>query len=149
MKTGTQELIPYEDQIYLEAAIIGVSDNSLQLESTQNVLGSYSAIRAYALHDEVLTPLGEEWQIVPANTSYSRLSVVRDIPVTLDDGTESVFGPGTVLQVTGTDGKSFVDVITSDGVTGRIAIEQPAGDWQWYIDGESELEYFELVPYVG
>jgi hypothetical protein len=53
------------------------------------------------------------------------------------------------LQVTGTDGKSFVDVITSDGVTGRIAIEQPAGDWQWYIDGESELEYFELVPYVG
>ena len=68
---------------------------------------------------------------------------------TLDDGTESVFGPGTVLQVTGTDGKSFVDVITSDGVTGRIAIEQPAGDWQWYIDGESELEYFELVPYVG
>ena len=97
----------------------------------------------------MLTPLGDEWQIVPANTSYSRLSVVRDIPVTLDDGTESVFGPGTVLQVTGTDGKSFVDVITSDGVTGRIAIEQPAGDWQWYIDGESELEYFELVPYVG
>ena len=149
MKTGTPELIPFEDQIYLEAAIIGVSDNSLQLESTQNVLGSYSAIRAYALHDDVLTPLGDAWQIVPANTSYSRLSVVRDIPVTLDDGTESVFGPGTVLQVTGTDGKSFVDVITSDGVTGRIAIEQPAGDWQWYIDGESELEYFELVPYVG
>lgn len=149
MKTGTPELIPFEDQIYLEAAIIGVSDNSLQLESTQNVLGSYSAIRAYALHDDVLTPLGDEWQIVPANTSYSRLSVVRDIPVTLDDGTESVFGPGTVLQVTGTDGKSFVDVITSDGVTGRIAIEQPAGDWQWYIDGKSELEYFELVPYVG
>ena len=51
MKTGTPELIPFEDQIYLEAAIIGVSDNSLQLESTQNVLGSYSAIRAYALHD--------------------------------------------------------------------------------------------------
>jgi len=46
MKTGTPELIPFEDQIYLEAAIIGVSDNSLQLESTQNVLGSYSAIRA-------------------------------------------------------------------------------------------------------
>ena len=148
-KSGTPELIPFEDQIYLEAAIIGVSDNSLQLESTQNVLGSYSAIRAYALHDDVLTPLGDAWQIVPANTSYSRLSVVRDIPFTLDDGTESVFGPGTVLQVTGTDGKSFVDVITSDGVTGRIAIEQPAGDWQWYIDGESELEYFELVAYVG
>ena len=139
MKTGTPELIPFEDQIYLEAAIIGVSDNSLQLESTQNVLGSYSAIRAYALHDDVLTPLGDEWQIVPANTSYSRLSVARDIPVTLDDGTESVFGPGTVLQGTGTDGKSFVDVITSDGVTGRIAIEQPAGDWQWYIVGDSEL----------
>mgnify|MGYP004615591363 FL=1 len=149
LKTGTPELIPFEDQIFLEAAIISVSDTSIQLESTQNVLGSYSAIRAYALDDGVLTPLGDAWQIVPANTSYSRLSVVRDIPVTLDDGTESVFGTGTVLQVTGTDGKSFVDVITSDGVTGRIAVEQPAGDWQWYIDGKPELEYFELVPYAG
>ena len=149
LKTGTPELIPFEDQIFLEAAIISVSDTSIQLESTQNVLGSYNAIRAYALHDGVLTPLGDAWQIVPANTSYSRLSVVRDLPVTLDDGTESVFGPGTVLQVTGTDGKSFVDVITSDGVTGRIAVEQPAGDWQWYISGEPELEYFELVPYAG
>ncbi len=77
------------------------------------------------------------------------MTVVMDIPVTLDDGTQSVFGPGTVLQVTGTDGKSFVDVITNDGVTGRIAVEQPAGDWQWYIDGKPELEYFELVPYAG
>ena len=34
-------------------------------------------------------------------------------------------------------------------VTGRIAITQPAGDWQWYINGEPELEYFELVPYAG
>ena len=149
LKTGTPELILFEDQIFLEAAIISVSDTSIQLESTQNVLGSYSAIRAYALQDGVLMPLGDAWQIVPANTSYSRLSVVRDIPVTLDDGTESVFGPGTVLQVTGTDGKSFVDVITSDGVTGRIAVEQPAGDWQWYIDGEPDLDYFELVPYAG
>ena len=48
-----------------------------------------------------------------------------------------------------TGGKSFVDVITEDGVTGRIAITQPAGDWQWYINGEPELEYFELVPYAG
>lgn len=149
LKTGTPQLIPFEDQTFMEAAIIGVSDNSLQLESTQNVLGSYSAIRAYALHDDVLTPLGDAWQIVPANTSYSRMTVVMDIPVTLDDGTQSVFGPGTVLQVTGTDGKSFVDVITNDGVTGRIAVEQPAGDWQWYIDGKPELEYFELVPYAG
>ena len=107
------------------------------------------AVRAYVLHDGVLVPLGDAWQIVPANTSYSRLSLVRDLPVTLDDGTESTFGPGTILQVTGTDGKSFVDVITEDGVTGRIAITQPAGDWQWYINGEPELEYFELVPYAG
>ena len=85
----------------------------------------------------------------PPIRSYPRLSLVRDLPVTLDDGTESTFGPGTILQVTGTDGKSFVDVITEDGVTGRIAITQPAGDWQWYINGEPELEYFELVPYAG
>ena len=148
-KSGTPEQIPFEDQLFLEASILSISEGSLQLESTQDVLGSYEAVRAYVLHDGVLVPLGDAWQIVPANTSYSRLSLVRDLPVTLDDGTESTFGPGTILQVTGTDGKSFVDVITEDGVTGRIAITQPAGDWQWYINGEPELEYFELVPYAG
>ena len=148
-KSGTPELIPFEDQLFLEASILSISEGSLQLESTQDVLGSYEAVRAYVLHDGVLVPLGDAWQIVPANTSYSRLSLVRDLPVTLDDGTASTFGPGTILQVTGTDGKSFVDVITEDGVTGRIAITQPAGDWQWYINGEPELEYFELVPYAG
>ena len=148
-KSGTPEQIPFEDQLFLEASILSISEGSLQLESTQDVLGSYEAVRAYVLHDGVLVPLGDAWQIVPANTSYSRLSLVRDLPVTLDDGTASTFGPGTILQVTGTDGKSFVDVITEDGVTGRIAITQPAGDWQWYINGEPELEYFELVPYAG
>ena len=148
-KSGAPELIPFEDQLFLEASILSISEGSLQLESTQDVLGSYEAVRAYVLHDGVLVPLGDAWQIVPANTSYSRLSLVRDLPVTLDDGTESTFGPGTILQVTGTDGKSFVHVITEDGVTGRIAITQPAGDWQWYINGEPELEYFELVPYAG
>ncbi len=117
-KSGTPELIPFEDQLFLKASILSISEGSLQLESTQDVLGSYEAVRAYVLHDGVLVPLGDAWQIVPANTSYSRLSLVRDLPVTLDDGTESTFGPGTILQVTGTDGKSFVDVITEDGVTG-------------------------------
>ena len=149
MKTGTPALIPFEDQPYLEASVISLSDGSLQLESIQKVLGSYSAVRAYALHDGVLTPLGDAWQIVPANTSYSKLTVVKAIPYTQDDDTQAVFAPGTVLQVTGTDGKSFADVITDDGTVGRIALTKPAGDWQWYIDGESELEYFELLPYAG
>ena len=47
------------------------------------------------------------------------------------------------------DKKFGSPLITNDGVTGRIAVEQPAGDWQWYIDGKPELEYFELVPYAG
>ena len=149
MKSGEPTLIPIDGEVWIEAAIIGISDGSLQLESTQNVLGSYTALRAYALHDGELQPLGDAWQIVPANTSYSRLSVVKELPVTLDDGTESSFPQGTVLQVTGTDGKSFADVITQDGVTGRVMVERRDGDWQWYINGESELEYFELVPYAG
>lgn len=149
MKSGEPELIPIDGQLWIEAAIIGISDGSLQLESTQDVLGSYTALRAYALHDGELQPLGDAWQIIPANTSYSRLSVVKELPVTLDDGTESSFPQGTVLQVTGTDGRSFADVITQDGVAGRIMLERREGDWQWYINGESELEYFELVPYAG
>lgn len=148
MKTGTPELLAFEDQVFLEAMILTITGNSLQLESTQEVLGSYTAVRAYTLQNDIFTPLGDAWQIVPENTSYSRMTLVRELPVTLADGTEGSFEPGTILQVTGTDGKSFVDVITDDGTTGRIAVEQPAGDWQWYIDGEPELSFFTLVPYV-
>lgn len=148
MKTGTPELLAFEDRIFLEAMILTITDNSLQLESTQDVLGSYTAVRAYTLQDGAFQPLGDAWQIVPENTSYSRMTLVRELPVTLADGTDGIFEPGTVLQVTGTDGKSFVDVITEDGTTGRIAVEQPAGDWQWYIDGEPELSFFTLVPYA-
>lgn len=100
-------------------------------------------------HDGVLVPLGDAWQIVPANTSYSRLSLVRDLPVHAGRRHRVHLRPRHVLQVTAPTARSFVDVITEDGVTGRIAITQPAGDWQWYINGEPELEYFELVPYAG
>lgn len=148
-KSGAPELIPIDGEQYLEAEILDISDGSLQLESTQDVLGSYQAVRAYVLCDGELCPLGDAWQIVPANTSYSRLSVVMELPVTLDDGTQTTFPQGTVLQVTGTDGKSFVDVVTEDGTAGRVYIEKPEGDWQWYIAGEPELNYFELVPYAG
>ena len=148
-KSGAPELILIDGEQYLEAEILDISDGSLQLESTQDVLGSYQAVRAYVLRDGELRPLGDAWQIVPANTSYSRLSVVVELPVTLDDGTQTTFPQGTVLQVTGTDGKSFVDVVTEDGIAGRIEIEKPEGDWQWYIAGEPELNYFELVPYAG
>ena len=148
-KSGTPELIPFEDQLFLEASILSISEGSLQLESTQDVLGSYEAVRAYVLHDGVLS----RW------ATHGRSSrPIRAIPACLWSGIcrsrwttapESTFGPGTDPAGHGTDGKSFVDVITEDGVTGRIAITQPAGDWQWYINGEPELEYFELVPYAG
>lgn len=148
MKTGAPELLTFENQVFLEAMILTIADNSLQLESTQEVLGSYTAVRAYTLQSGAFEPLGDAWQIVPENTSYSRMTLVRELPVTLADGTDGVFEAGTILQVTGTDGKSFVDVITDDGTSGRIAVEQPAGDWQWYIDGEPELSFFTLVPYA-
>lgn len=149
MKSGTLELLAFEDQIYLDALILSIDESALQLESTQEVLGSYTAVRAYALSNDTFQPLSDAWQIVPANTSYSRMTLVRELPVTLDDGSEGTFASGSIVQVTGTDGKSFVDLITDDGITGRVAVEQPAGSWQWYIDGEPELSYFTLVPYAG
>lgn len=149
MKTGTPELIPFEDQIYLEAAIIGVSDNSLQLESTQNVLGSYSAIRAYALHDDVLTPLGDAWQIVPANTSYSR--PVRCAGYSRHAGRRHGVRLRPRHGFAG-HGNGRQELRRRDHKRRRDRTHRnraARGDWQWYIDGESELEYFELVPYVG
>ena len=68
-KSGTPEQIPFEDQLFLEASILSISEGSLQLESTQDVLGSYEAVRAYVLHDGVLVPLGDASQLDPAKAS--------------------------------------------------------------------------------
>ncbi|MCD7792335.1 MAG: hypothetical protein LUG92_02895, partial [Oscillospiraceae bacterium] len=79
------------------------------------------------------------------------LTAARDLPVTID-GAAATLAAGSRIRITGTDNIGtvyFRDVDT--GTEGSIAFERGTGDNSYllYIDGVSEYDCFESLPYVG
>ena len=75
------------------------------------------------------------------------LTVTKILPVYLDESGAAVLTPGEKLVLTGTDGQNTF-FRTEDGRTGSIRPEYN-GEGGWTINGESEENFFEMVPYVG
>ena len=77
---------------------------------------------------------------------------VRDLKVTvLKAGSQEqeIIPSGTSFQITATDGKSFVEAKMDDGRSCRIPVVKDADAWDWKINGVSEYECFEMLPYAG
>lgn len=79
--------------------------------------------------------------------SYYYLTVAKILPVYLDESGVAVLTPGEKLILTGTDGQNTF-FRTEDGRTGSIRLEYD-GEGGWTINGESEENFFEMLPYVG
>ena len=79
--------------------------------------------------------------------SYYYLTVAKILPVYLDESGVAVLTPGEKLILTGTDGQNTF-FCTDDGRTGSIQLEYD-GEGGWTINGESEENFFEMLPYVG
>lgn len=79
--------------------------------------------------------------------SYYYLTVTKILPVYLDESGTAVLTPGEKLLLTGTDGQNTF-FRTEDGRTGSIRLEYD-GEGGWTINGESEENFFEMLPYVG
>lgn len=79
--------------------------------------------------------------------SYYYLTVAKILPVYLDESGVAVLTPGEKLILTGTDGQNTF-FRTEDGRTGSIQPEYN-GEGGWTINGESEENFFEMLPYVG
>jgi len=56
---------------------------------------------------------------------------------------------GSSFTITGTDGMSFVEAELDDGRTCRIPVRKGDGEWEWKINGVSEYDCFEQIPYAG
>ena len=56
---------------------------------------------------------------------------------------------GTKFYVRATDEETFVDMELEDGRKCRIAVRQSGDGWGFLMDGVSEEECFEFVPYAG
>lgn len=116
------------------------------LEAWYYQLGTYRAIISmHGTSDGVVT-LNPTYKWEYRGNGYY-LTVTKILPVYLDESGAAVLTPGEKLVLTGTDGQNTF-FRTEDGRTGSIRPEYN-GEGGWTINGESEENFFEMLPYVG
>lgn len=116
-----------------------------------DVLGTYEGEMAYQLTENGKLMQAEDiFDIFATYDGYFRLTVVKELPVTID-GAAAMLPIGTKLWITGTDnaGKAYFQTDMDSGEAGVIEYVQDTETGQLLIDGVSEYEYFETIPYAG
>lgn len=124
-----------------------MSTNEIVLNVRVDALGTYGANVHYSLNENgQLVLLDEIYKIDTENT----MTIIKELPVILD-GAETMLSVGTEIAVTGTNNvdEVYFRVVNSDQ-TGTIRYTKDEEDgWIHLIDGVSEYEYFDMIPYAG
>lgn len=126
-------------------------DGDIVLGTAVNVLGTWWASRPYEMDGAgALTPLPDSlYEIVPPDDMS--LKTTDALPVELLDADGSYRAgevpAGTTLTPMATDAAQYFYFILDDGREGRVVFERR--EYEVYIDGVSENEYFEELMYAG
>ena len=127
------------------------SIDSMRLRFSLDVLGTHISRMTYALtEDGSLEPL-EDIYTFTSNREWQGLTTVRELPVTVN-GQQTTLPTGTSLFIDATDNAGTAWFTTDDesgAISGEIHYERREDDYQLYINGISEYEYFEMIPYTG
>ena len=135
------------------AALDGKNINmdGIRLKFSLDVLGTYTSRMSYTLtKDGGLEPPEEIFTFTP-NREWQGLTTVKELPVTVN-GQQTMLPAGTSLFIDATDNAGtawFTTDETSGAISGEIHYERRDDDYQLYINGISEYEYFEMIPYTG
>ena len=113
-------------------------------------MGTYAAYRIcdYSREGLFSPAVDSEWSY--RGNTYA-LTLRRDLPVTFDlTGQTGTVPAGSSITLTGSDG-DIARFVTADGRTGVISLEHRTDGFAsgWFIDGVSENEYFDMLPYAG
>ncbi|MCH5338237.1 MAG: hypothetical protein J1E03_05600 [Acetatifactor sp.] len=133
------------------ACIETVNTDSVLLRETVNVLGTYWPKMQYSISETGELTRQEGLYYTEAFESQI-MTVMRELPVLLD-GQETTLPVGTRLRITATDNEGIAWFCTEtdgqdlSGVEGEIHYTRQ--DYEIMIDGVSEYEYFDMVPYSG
>ncbi|MCD8250060.1 MAG: DUF3298 and DUF4163 domain-containing protein [Lachnospiraceae bacterium] len=138
------------ENVSLQNGTVGAEVLTLRVHL--DVLGTY-----YAYMDYVIGESGELMQtedifaIRSDRYAWRVLTVARELPVTAD-GEETTLPVGTRIRITGSDNAGTAYYRDEEsGETGSLSYVRGDGEdaWTLYIDGVSEYEYFEMLPYAG
>lgn len=134
------------------ASITGNSVSSDQIEMSLcfYMLGTYWSVMDYILDENGLLVQNSDIFVFEQNDDGVRnyeLTVIKELPVTIN-GSSNVIVSGTKIKITGTNNiDEIYFVVPQTGEKGTIHYEMK--EWDVYINGESESNFFEALPYVG
>ncbi len=119
------------------------------------VLGTYSGSREYftgedgmpvSYTDRYEVEWSEDWGI-ELKTIVDLEAKVYDTPDDREHFRNITLPAGTSCHVSATDDVSWVELTLKDGSTCVLEYEKP--DWEIIIQGKSEYDCFEMLPYAG
>lgn len=123
-----------------------VNLDNIALSMHLDVLGTYSGEMLYTIESDGTLTQSED--VFSGFSSAFEMTVTKELPVTIDNNATTL-PIGSILTITGTNNIDTVYFISSDGKEGYINYTIDEDDWIHYIDGISEFEYFEMIPYAG
>ena len=152
---GKLKMTDQQDNLFIgDGSVLagGRKNGMLMLKKNVNVFGSYQCSMTYSIGDDgKLVPDEEFFQVDTDNYPYSVLTVTREFPVSVNGG-QTTLQTGTQIRITGTNDAGIALFETTDGkVTGEIHYTDPDNDTEFYhkINGVTEDQYFESIPYAG
>ncbi len=151
----------------VDSRVIGenVGTDKLSFSVDLKILGTYFSDMIYKLTDDGKLEQTEEIFYTNIDKRYVTLesqyvmTVMKELPV-VQSGGENKLAVGTKLYITGTNNKdkAYFEIVKDDGKGGieftgdngeiDFSIEQSGSGRTLYIDGVSEHEYFDKVPYM-
>lgn len=136
------------DQIYGAIERDQINTDTLGVEFSLQVLGSYRARKNYAIDQEGKFTSAEEWYQVIGLKSV--LVTVRDLPVEIDGQIQQI-PAGTHIYLEASDNQKkamiYIEGLDKTGILYYTSGEEDG--WPLYIEGIPEEEYFEMLWYAG
>lgn len=137
---------------YVYGFVVGMEENHVRFSGTQDCLGTYFMERTLAYDGERFvvaddglwrrSDMGDDpWE-------FWSLTLKQEMTIVNEEGEEVVLQPGVKLLVDATDKVSIVYFNTDNGYYGCAKIEKNPDSFDTLVNGVSELEMFENVPYA-
>lgn len=139
---------------------VRLDGSAITLSGSQDVLGTWFGARVYALEDGRFGFADDgEWvrDLSDIDLSdetfwaegYAPLTTKTALGYTAADGSRGELPAGAQLLITGSDKASYARFVTKDGIEGKLSITADAEKgWGMLVDGVSEDDMFERVPYA-
>lgn len=119
-----------------------------------DMLGTWGAYRPYVLDESGLLVPATQTLSISGNSlkapfeQWRAILTVRTLPVTIG-GVKTALEAGVKLTPTAFERGAWADFITEDGIEGRIEFMLGENEYELFIGGVAESEYFEELMYAG